>query len=179
MTLQNFQINEFGELASQVSELPPRESIAIAVRKYDYVIQHTFDGVEILDAKSYSDLPADFLELRSFNKDGELHAIDVNGELHGRVIVDKPGSDSMVFDEEHLIWGRLAQEDDECYVLTEERGTQVRMPKSALQGMNEKKRATIRVRNYLEEGGIDPETGDTRFAFSDYRFVCFGVRDGE
>lgn len=97
-----------------------------------------------------------------------------------------------VFDEEHRIWGTDVTLTEDGLVLTEDRGTVVRLPASVATQLpdilkvskenktkDEEQRyvVTVRVRNYLDEDGRDPESGDTRFAFGDYRLMGFNVRE--
>ena len=179
MELCEVEINEFCEISSSEKTLPKRDAIADEVRKYDFVVQYTNYGVDVLDADDYSGIPDGFLELRAFDELGELHVVDVDGELRGRVRTDADGVGAVVFDEEHQLWGKPSSMDEGVVVLEEDRGTLIRIPGRAIEGIDANSIATIRVRNYLDESEIDPVTGDTCFAFTDYRFVGFKVREGE
>ena len=181
MTAPDTKLNCFSEISSRLDALPPREELESSIRGYDYVVQYTLDRVEIVEAPGYEGIPDDLLELRAFDADGELHMVDTEEGLKGRIRTDTEGAGTTVFDEEHALWGSVSLDAGGVgeVVLREDRGTVVRLPKSALPGLGESSVATIRVRNYLDEGEVDEESGDTRFAFSDYRFVSFNVREGE
>lgn len=177
------KLNDFSSIASQVDGLPASNAELIeAIHGYTAVLQHTLDGVEILDAPSYTKLPEDLLELRAFSETGELHLVKVGDSFRGRMRKDDEGSACTVFDEEHLVWGSTAVVQDDVVTLTEDRGTRVSIPYRLLDGnmqSDKGSRVTIGVRNYLDEDGEDAESGDTRFAFCDYRLVYFKVREVE
>lgn len=181
MNAQDVKLNTFSEIDSRVIDLPAGKVLLDAIREYEYVVQYTYDGVEILNASSYDILPDGFLELRAFNKSGEIHVIDIDGELRGRVRVDGEGSKSVVFDEEHLLWGsRLLGQVDGSLALVEDRGMMMRFPAEVLRDYaSGKDVVTLLVRNYLDEEVEDTESGDTRFSFADFRFVGFNVREGD
>jgi CRISPR-associated protein (TIGR03984 family) len=143
--------------------------------------------VEVLEAAHYGSLPKDLLELRAFDDVGELHMVMMGGKLRGRVRKDGEGTPCDVFDEEHLLWGERVSRNEGSYVLREDRGTRIAVPEAAFEGLCEpggssqdkQNRVTVRVRNYLDKQDESPLTGDPRFAFCDYRLVCFNVREVE
>lgn len=189
------RLNAFESVRSCKKELPSDDRLAQTIRAYDYVLQHRLGGVEVLDAKAYDELPDDLLELRAFDAHGELHLVCLEGERLGRIRTDGPDDGDVcvtVFDEEHQVWGSDVSMNADGLVLTEDRGTVVRLPASvAIQlpdilkvtkgnkTKDDQQRyvVTVRVRNYLDEDGSDPESGDTSFAFVDYRLMGFNVRE--
>lgn len=180
------RLNTFVEIKSSVKSLPEASGMVEAIRAYDYVLQHTLDGVAMLKAADYQALPEDLLELRAFSTVGELHAVAVEDGFVGRVRTDGDGEDAqhaVVFDEEHLVWGYPTYHDGKTVLFAEDRGTQVRVPSCIVAEHEEEfkggNRLTILVRNYLDEGGVDTVSGDTRFEFCDYRLVEFKVREAE
>lgn len=195
MSVEAPKLNGFGSVRSASYGLPDKDRLVDRIREYDYVLQHRLGGVEVIDAADYAALPKDVLELRAFSGTGELHLVNAGGRLLGRVRTDETGQDSAateVFDEEHLVWGTRATQCDGAVVLREDRGTVLRLPASVasefpdILKMTASEKAggsapryfvTVRVRNYLGEEKTDPESGDTSFAFVDYRLMGFNVRE--
>lgn len=186
MAAETIGLNEFGAVASTREIVNDASGLELKLREgsYDYVLQHTFDGAEILKAEGYS-VPEGLLELRAFDEGGELHVVmdGCGGLVGGRVRRDGAGEEAEVFDEEHVLWGTGIDEspsNTETAVLVEDRGTRVCLPREVLgESLPGGKRVTLRVRNYLAEEKSDSETGDTTFAFEDWRLVGFQLRDGE
>jgi CRISPR-associated protein (TIGR03984 family) len=141
------------------------------------VVIYTLSGVRIEAAGDLKELGDDFLELRAFDQDGELHLIR-DGTLKGRIRTDSDGGLVDVFDEEHLLWGSFEDTQPDkngTYILTETRGTRIAIPQQCLAEageIQEGKRVTLTVRNYVTDKNAP-------FGFTDYRFVGFNVRDVE
>jgi len=174
----NEHINRFFDLTSSVVDLPSSDKeVVAAIQKYQYVLQHRLDRVEVLAAKEYQTLPDDLVELRAFSEAGELHAVSMEDGLVGRIRTDGTGEPAIAYDELHQVWGsdatRIA---DGRMLLSEDRGTRVYLPAGALRSLDEGQCIVVWVRNYLEEGTENPQTGDTSFAFCDWRLVGFDVR---
>lgn len=175
------RLYEFYEIPSKTMLLPGEERLVGAIRGYRYVLQHTLEGVEILDAPTYDGLPDGLLELRAFDGQGEIHLVSFEDRLVGRVRLDGEGSLATVYDEDHVLWGTRLVEREGTAELLEDRGTRVRLYLDALPGfVDGSSVATIRVRNYLvDDDEADSESGDTPFAFYDWRLACIDVRKGD
>lgn len=187
MSVAARRLNEFHSVPSKESDLPVGDKLVAKICSYDYVLQFTNDGVRVLCAKEYVELPDDLLELRAFNESGELHLVNADGVHYGRVREDGVGDLCTVFDECHRVWGSSVTTRDDELLLREDRGTEVRLSASAARSIlgiesvtgrkGEERYAALYVRNYLDERSIDPESGDTGFSFVDYRLVGFEVKD--
>ena len=197
MSVQEPRLNQFASVYSKKDSLPDDSRLVEKINEYDYVLQHRFSGVEVLDADGYAALPDDLLELRAFSATGELHLVCMDGKRYGRVRTDVmaegPAASRLeTFDEEHQVWGSEASLADGVITLREDRGTVVRLPESIASQLpdvlhikkgnttddgGQRFFATIFVRNYLDEESVDAESGDTSFAFVDYRLMGFNVRE--
>lgn len=140
------------------------EKLLDDIKKYKYAIIYKSDCVKTLHTKDVdSNVLTDFLEVRAFDGNGELKVI-YDGEYYiGRVRADGNGDDFEVVDENHLLWGNHITKEENGYTsLSEDRGTRLELPLE----VNDKKRAFITVRNYL-----NPD--ENIFEFNDYRMVEF------
>ena len=169
------QLNVFKTVCTSVEDIPAETVELInAINGYDYVVMYSLGGVSIERGNDIKELPEDLLELRAFNEDSEIHVVS-DIRYKGRIRKDnkKEGSSIRIFDEEHLLWGRLSSFDEnDCgdrITLQEDRGTRIDMPKINCD-ISENCRITILVRNYLDES-------NESFEFNDYRFVRFAVRE--
>lgn len=139
------------------------------LKEYTYVIIYKLDGVEILNVKGEIQLNKEnFLELRAFNENGELHVAYIDGQYMGRTRMDGTGEDVEVVDEHHLLWGNPQKHEGEYTYLSEDRGVELKLP-IEIKG-NE--RAFVTVRNYL-----NPDKNV--FEFNDYRMVDFIAKEVE
>jgi CRISPR-associated protein (TIGR03984 family) len=154
---------------------------------FDYVVLYRIDGVSIDKASECEflgdGLPEDFLEMRAFSMDAELHVIKVGDSPLGRVRRDNGGDDIEVLNEEHLLWGKPhgAVGNSGKVLLTEDRGTRLLLPPEAAP-KSENKVTTIWVRSYVApEPDWDNATADmpVDFQFDDWRLVCFDEKGAD
>lgn len=151
------------------------------IKKYKFAIVYKLDEVKILGKEEIESLEnikdlEDLLEIRAFNKKGELHAVYLENEYIGRIIEDaedaKVGEDAEVFEdtevveEHHLIWGtpdnkKIISKEKKTF-LSEDRGISLEVPIE----VKTNPRAFITVRNYLSKS-------NDSFEFTDYRMVNF------
>ena len=147
------------------------EKLIDDIKEYDFAIIYNLACVKTLYARHVTKkyLPNDFLEVRAFNENAELRVIEVSGEYIGRIRTDCDGEDSTdveILDECHLLWGKYICEKDEYTYLSEDRGTQLKIPLN----IKEKERAFVTVRNYLN-------TNKDVFEFNDYRMMKFFAKE--
>jgi CRISPR-associated protein (TIGR03984 family) len=139
------------------------------IEKYDFAVIYNSDSVKILKKDDIEALDKEkFLEVRAFSQNEELHIIEINGEYTGRIITDDAGDCVEIVDEEHLLWGNKTKKDGDYTILSEDRGTELRLPLEVKTGQ----RAFIKVRNYL-----NPE--EDTFEFNDWRMVDFFAKEAK
>lgn len=138
------------------------ETVLSDIQSYGFCIIYRTDKVEILKTEDVKDLN-NLLEIRAFNSNGELRLTKVNGGFAGRIVTDGAGSDTEIFDENHLLWGKP---EDKAGVtagytfLQEDRGTKLTVPIE----VKKNQRAFVKVRNYLS-------SAKDAFEFDDFRMV--------
>lgn len=155
--------NSFFKILSDIKEyvFDSYESLAEDIKGYDYAVIYKLDKVVVCIASEVTKgLLDDFIELRAFNKSGELHVLNDGKKYLGRIRTDGTGNNTECIDESHLIWGEPEKRENNSTFLIEDRGTQLFVPIDVPDG----ERAFVTVRNYL--------CNDTSvFDFDDFRMV--------
>ncbi|GHU34193.1 hypothetical protein FACS1894105_00530 [Clostridia bacterium] len=135
------------------------------IRQYDYALIYRLDKVALVKADTVNELHK-MTEVRAFNATSELRVILVGNEYRGRIRMDGEGVDTEVVEESHLLWGSPSGSSDGETILTNSRGTYIRLPFT----INAHDRAFVKVRNYLSNN-------DDTFEFDDYRLVGFSNKE--
>lgn len=114
--------------------------------------------------------------LRVFNEAQELLIWRSSDGLGGRSRTDEAGNDTYVVDARQVLFGTEATFLDNNYTkISEKRGTELTLPFSGIDTMNEKSkknRVCIKTRNYIKPNDVHQVT------YEDCRFVCFVYREG-
>lgn len=165
------KLNTIEELGSSQHDtaLPQGDALLEALRSYEHLVIWALDGVSITEASALQQLPEDLLELRAFNRDGELHLVKAGDQTKGRIRRDGgSGEPALILDEEHLLWGSPKEfAADGGVLLTNDRGTRIQLPPGIATGASSE-RVTLTVRNYIDRDSFD---------FVDWRLVSFNVRE--
>lgn len=129
------------------------------IKKFEYVLIWKTDKVQFLYTSDIDNLD-NFTEIRAFDKDGELHIVNNNGNVFGRIRKDGEGGSEAYFDEKQLLWGRAKSSEGNYTLYTESRGISLMLPIK----INDCKgqRATLTIRSYLKKNN---------FEFYDFRIV--------
>jgi len=138
------------------------EKLLDDVKDYKYAIIYKLNCVETLHiSDANSKKITDFLEVRAFNEKGELRVIRVgDNDYRGRIRTDEIGDCIEIIDESHLLWGNKIENEDNYTLLSEDRGTRLKLPLD----VEKKQRAFVKVRNYLDK---------EIFEFNDWRMIDF------
>jgi len=150
------------------------------IKEYSYAIIYNFDSVKIFRSEDIQSIDKEnFLELRAFKENEELHIVKVGEEYFGRKRTDGDGEEAVeveFVDEDHLLWGKYQKEEDGYVHLSEDRGTELKLPleftKKGKDKEMDKERAFVTIRNYLN-------LCTDIFEFNDYRMVKFFVKEVE
>jgi len=150
------------------------ENLIDKINKYTYAVIYYADRVELRGAQNIKEEDiGKYLEIRAFDKDGELYIASINSTPMGRIRNDKALSaqdTDTIWDEDYLLWGK--PEGDSKRILISDRGTIITamdfdLPKPDNAIDPSKLRWFIKVRNYVD----CTKKADGDFVFSDFRLV--------
>ena len=129
------------------------------IKKFEYVLIWKTDKVQFLYTSDIDNLD-NFIEIRAFDKDSELHIINNSGQVFGRTRKDGEGELEAYFDEKQLLWGRAKSSEGNYTLYTESRGIKLMLPIEINDCRGQ--RASLTIRSYLKKN---------KFEFYDFRIV--------